>query len=35
MTVTGRKGWIGWPGVPMALLSAALFGASTPLAKLP
>ncbi|HEY2708428.1 MAG TPA: DMT family transporter [Caulobacteraceae bacterium] len=23
-----------WPGVPMALLSAALFGASTPLAKL-
>lgn len=34
MTVTGGKDWIGWPGVPMALLSAALFGASTPLAKL-
>ena len=23
-----------WPGVPLALLSAALFGASTPLAKI-
>ena len=23
-----------WPGVPLALVSAALFGASTPLAKL-
>ncbi|MFZ1425316.1 MAG: EamA family transporter, partial [Geminicoccaceae bacterium] len=23
-----------WPGVPLALASAALFGASTPLAKL-
>lgn len=26
--------WTSWPGVPMALGSAALFGASTPLAKL-
>lgn len=25
---------ISWPGAPMALASAALFGASTPLAKL-
>jgi hypothetical protein len=24
-----------WPGVPLALASAALFGLSTPLAKLP
>jgi drug/metabolite transporter (DMT)-like permease len=28
------RGSILWPGVPLALLSAALFGASTPLAKL-
>src|ERR1041385_8472673 len=30
-------GWIskwGWPGAPLALASAALFGASTPFAKL-
>jgi drug/metabolite transporter (DMT)-like permease len=26
--------WLAWPGAPMALASAALFGASTPLAKL-
>lgn len=26
--------WVGWPGAPMALASAALFGASTPFAKL-
>lgn len=34
MTISSGRGWIGWPGVPMALLSATLFGASTPLAKL-
>lgn len=28
------KNGISWPGAPLALLSAALFGASTPLAKL-
>ncbi|HEY1426346.1 MAG TPA: DMT family transporter [Caulobacteraceae bacterium] len=26
--------WLAWPGAPLALTSAALFGASTPLAKL-
>lgn len=26
--------WLAWPGAPMALASAALFGASTPFAKL-
>jgi hypothetical protein len=31
--VTGR-GALAWPGVPIALASAALFGASTPFAKL-
>jgi hypothetical protein len=29
-----RRSWVGWPGVRMALASAALFGASTPFAKL-
>jgi len=28
------RSWVGWPGAPLAILSAALFGASTPLAKL-
>jgi hypothetical protein len=28
------KSSISWPGAPMALASAALFGASMPLAKL-
>jgi drug/metabolite transporter (DMT)-like permease len=28
------KIWIGWPGAPLALGSAALFGASTPFAKM-
>lgn len=28
------RSWLAWPGVPIALASAALFGASTPLAKL-
>jgi drug/metabolite transporter (DMT)-like permease len=28
------KTWIGWPGAPLALGSAALFGASTPFAKM-
>ncbi|HEX4741792.1 MAG TPA: hypothetical protein VH353_10720 [Caulobacteraceae bacterium] len=28
------KSSVSWPGAPMALASAALFGASTPLAKL-
>lgn len=28
------KTWIGWPGAPLAIGSAALFGASTPLAKM-
>lgn len=28
------KSSLSWPGAPMALASAALFGASTPLAKL-
>jgi drug/metabolite transporter (DMT)-like permease len=27
------KSWVAWPGAPLALASAALFGASTPLAK--
>src|SRR3546814_18858033 len=27
------KSWVAWPGAPIALASAALFGASTPLAK--
>src|SRR3546814_11272130 len=27
------KHWVAWPAVPLALASAALFGASTPLAK--
>src|SRR3546814_8584648 len=27
------KSWVAWPGAPVALASAALFGASTPLAK--
>ena len=29
-----RRGALAWPGAPMALASAALFGVSTPLAKL-
>jgi drug/metabolite transporter (DMT)-like permease len=32
--MTPPKGWINWPGAPLALGSAALFGASTPFAKL-
>src|SRR5258708_5132912 len=28
------RGSLVWPGVPLAILSAALFGAGTPLAKL-
>jgi drug/metabolite transporter (DMT)-like permease len=28
------RAFLAWPGVPLAMLSAALFGASTPLAKL-
>lgn len=28
------RSWLAWPGAPMAMASAALFGASTPLAKL-
>src|SRR3546814_6646021 len=27
------KSWVAWPGAPIALASAALFSASTPLAK--
>lgn len=27
------RSWVAWPGAPLALASAALFGASTPLAK--
>jgi len=27
------RNWVGWPGVPLAIASAALFGTSTPLAK--
>ena len=27
------KSWLAWPGAPLAIASAALFGASTPLAK--
>lgn len=27
-------GWVAWPGAPLALVSALLFGASTPFAKL-
>lgn len=27
------KSWVAWPGAPLAMASAALFGASTPLAK--
>ncbi len=34
MTDRTALGWLAWPGAPMALASAALFGASTPLAKL-
>lgn len=29
-----RSNWIAWPGAPLALASATLFGASTPFAKL-
>jgi drug/metabolite transporter (DMT)-like permease len=29
-----KRNWTSWPGAPMAMASAALFGASTPLAKL-
>lgn len=31
--MTARRAWLGWPGAPLAIGSAALFGASTPLAK--
>lgn len=36
MTDNGRymRGWIAWPGAAYALVSAVLFGASTPFAKL-
>lgn len=27
------KSYLAWPGAPLAIASAALFGASTPLAK--
>lgn len=27
------KSWVAWPGAPFGIASAALFGASTPLAK--
>lgn len=29
-----KSKWISWPGAPLAIISAVLFGASTPLAKL-
>lgn len=32
--MTGRKKLFGWPGAPLALVSAVLFGASTPFSKL-
>src|SRR5215831_15375031 len=34
MSEAPDRGAISWPGAPLALASAALFGASTPMAKL-
>ncbi len=31
---SGLSSWVAWPGAPLALFSAVLFGASTPFAKL-
>ncbi len=32
--IARTRGWVAWPGAPFALVSAILFGASTPLSKL-